>query len=158
MNLRCAFSSHRWVDCKCARCGKARPLIAEAMMSGDWSSVRSLLKEGADVNAKEAEGWTALHRAMHKRSRGGDSEDITTLLLSNGADVNSTNRIAETPLHLAAEFGRRQAAALLLAKAAEVDARDKDGKTPLFKAATTKAVYEGQHRSQREVEIGRAHV
>ena len=35
--------------------------VADAAMRGDTEAVRTLLKEGADVNAAQGDGMTALH-------------------------------------------------------------------------------------------------
>ena len=38
--------------------------LMEACRSGNKKTVVRLLEEGADVNAKNADGWTALHLAL----------------------------------------------------------------------------------------------
>jgi hypothetical protein len=51
--------------------------------------------------------------------------------LNDGTEVNAKNRSGATPLHSAAQNGRKEIAELLIAKGAEVNAKDKDGETPL---------------------------
>ena len=42
--------------------------VADAAMRGDVETVRSLLKDGADVNAAQGDGMTALHWAAERGS------------------------------------------------------------------------------------------
>jgi uncharacterized protein len=83
------------------------PTIADAEMRGDTSAVRLLIKQGADVNAAQGDGMTALHwAAMH-----GDAE-LTSTLLYAGANVRATTRLGGyTALHLAAQAGEAAAIA-----------------------------------------------
>src|SRR5579862_1356626 len=76
------------------------PRLTQAVKNGDAGAVRSLLKNGADVNAAEADGTTALHWAA-------DSEnlEIVNLLLAAGAKATAATRYKITPLSLAAERG-----------------------------------------------------
>ena len=41
-------------------------LLANAARNGDKAALRSLLKQGADVNATQADGMTALHWASYR--------------------------------------------------------------------------------------------
>ncbi|MSO36023.1 MAG: ankyrin repeat domain-containing protein, partial [Acidobacteria bacterium] len=50
--------------------------VADAVMNRDAEAVRTLIKNGADVNAAQGDGMTALHWA----ARNGDVE-LTRLLL-----------------------------------------------------------------------------
>src|SRR6187431_1858652 len=68
--------------------------VADAAMRGDLDAVRSLLKQGADVNAAQGDGSTALHWAAMR-----DSVEMAQTLLSAGANVKAASRIgALTPL------------------------------------------------------------
>ena len=64
-------------------------------MKGDKDAVRALLKQGADVNAAQGDGMTALHWA----ARAGDAE-MAQMLVYAGANVKATTRLGGyTPLH-----------------------------------------------------------
>src|SRR5438034_1610820 len=80
--------------------------VADAAMRGDREAVRALLKLGADVNAPQGDGMTALHHAAEL----GDAE-LTAMLLYAGANVSATTRIGGyTPLHVASAGGHAQVA------------------------------------------------
>src|SRR5574341_984382 len=72
--------------------------VADAAMRGDKEAVRALLKQGADVNAAQGDGMSALHWAAQR----GDAE-LVSMLMYGGANVAVVTRIGQyTPLHLAA--------------------------------------------------------
>jgi ankyrin repeat protein len=100
-------------------------------MKRDKDAVRALLKDGADVNAAQGDGMTALHWA----ARSGDV-DLAQMLLYAGANVKATTRLgAYTPLMMAAEQGHSAVIAALLAAGADVKAANATGTTPLMLAA-----------------------
>jgi hypothetical protein len=79
-------------------------IIADAAQSRDLAAVKKLLKEGADVNAAQGDGMTALHWA----ALNGDAE-IAQMLLYAGANVSAKTRLGGyTPLHLARRLCRRR--------------------------------------------------
>src|SRR5262249_26375993 len=71
------------------------PLL-EAVKNQDRETVRALLKQKIDVNAREGDGATALHWAVLRH----DVETIDGLLRA-GADVNAANDYGVTPISLA---------------------------------------------------------
>jgi ankyrin repeat protein len=108
------------------------PTIADAEMRGDTSAVRLLLKQGADVNAAQGDGMTALHwAAMH-----GDV-DQTRMLVYAGARLEASTRNGNyTPLHLAAQTGKTSVIKALIQAGADVNAATTSGgATPLHYAA-----------------------
>ena len=74
--------------------------LIEAIEKGDIEAVKQHLAAGADVNAKDEEGWTPLHQA--------ETKEIAELLISKGADIHAKDRNRVTPLHNAALFGRKE--------------------------------------------------
>src|SRR4051794_544706 len=75
--------------------------VADAAMRKDVQAVRTLVRQGGDVNAAQGDGMTPLHwAAMH-----GDAE-LAGVLLYAGANVRATTRLGGyTPLHLAGQSG-----------------------------------------------------
>ncbi len=103
-----------------------------AAQEGKEEIVKSLLKDGALVNAAGQQGQTPLHIAAYN---GQDS--IVKILLENGADANIKNENGLTPIFLAISQGKVKAAKLLLeAKNATTNPTDSNGLTPLHKSAT----------------------
>ena len=109
----------------------ARAPVADAAMGKNAGIVRQLLKGGADANASQGDGMTALHwAAMH-----GDAA-MTEMLLVAGANARGTTRIGGfTALHLASQGGKAPVVAPLLAHGAAVDAPTATGATALMLAA-----------------------
>ena len=105
--------------------------VADAAQSGDVQRVRALLQEGADANAAQADGLTALHWAAMNNQK-----EIVDLLLYAGATVKPLTRVgAYTPLHLASRAGNAEIAAALIAAGANPNAWTSTGVTPLHFAA-----------------------
>jgi len=128
--------------------------VADAAMRRDTAKVRLLLKQGADVNAAQGDGMTALHwtathgfaeqarmlvyagarldattrngnyTPLHLAARAG-SAAVVKALLEAGANVNAaTTSGGATPLHLATAQGNTEAIVALLDRGAQVDARE----------------------------------
>ena len=106
--------------------------VADAAMTGDIATVRALLADGADVNAAQGDGMTALHWAAER----GHAE-LAEMLLYAGAVVEPVTRIGGyTPLHIAARTGSGSVALLLLDAGADPAATASGtGTTPLHLAA-----------------------
>ena len=91
---------------------------------------RSLLTQGADINAKSEYDHTPLHYAAEQ-----NASAVAQVLLNNGAQVNAQNNGSWTPLHYAAEQNASAVARVLLENGAQVNAQDNGGNTPLHVAA-----------------------
>ena len=100
--------------------------LLEAAESGDIERTKHLIKHGADVDAKDRYGMTALHWAADN-----GSVDIVKLLLKAGANVNVTNIYGKTALHYAVIWGFTDIVKALVIAGADVNATDNDGETAL---------------------------
>jgi ankyrin repeat protein len=109
---------------------KDTPLHA-AVGAGKLDLARYFLDQGADVNARTADGRAPLMiAAMGMRG------EILALLLEKGAEVNAVNGQGATPLHYA---WNGDSARALLARGAIVNAVAHNGMTPLMAAAQSNA-------------------
>ncbi len=70
---------------------------------------RLLLENGADVNARQAGGFTPLHAAVQNKQ-----EDMLRLLLESGAEPLARNARGETPVDMARQAGDENILNLLL--------------------------------------------
>src|SRR5688572_9960063 len=86
----------------------ATPLV-DAVKREDGAAVNALLDRGAEVDAAESDGTTALHWAAQL-----DDAAIVELLLEAGANASAANRFQVTPLELAANNGNAEIVMRLL--------------------------------------------
>ncbi|HMJ62080.1 MAG TPA: ankyrin repeat domain-containing protein, partial [Bryobacteraceae bacterium] len=70
--------------------------------------VELLLKRGANPNATQEGGWTALHGAAQAGQRG-----MVEALLTSGADINLRAGNQQTPLDMALIKGHQEVLAIL---------------------------------------------
>ncbi|EXJ68613.1 uncharacterized protein A1O5_08407 [Cladophialophora psammophila CBS 110553] len=109
-----------------------------------WAeAVELLLEQGAEVDAVDVDGRTALHLAANShvnRHEHFDTRTIDLLSLDNRTQVRMRDKQGLTPLHLAASLGRTRAVELLLRRGAEVDAVDNNDQTPLHWALQSGSV------------------
>ena len=108
-------------------------LLASAAGRGDVDSLRFLLQNGANVNAKNLSGDTALTAVFQYHLERRLVLETVKLLLSFGADINAENFRSETPLKLACLMNFDQAAELLLELGCKT--RNEDSYTPMHHAA-----------------------
>jgi ankyrin repeat protein len=105
--------------------GKVEHLIAAAS-SGKKEFVELVLDKGADVNAVDRFGNTAVLTAARL-----GTVDVAALLLAKGAKVKVADNEGMTPLHA---VGTKAVAEMLLAQGADVNAVNQEGETPLYLA------------------------
>lgn len=136
--------------------GRPHPEVPDGVVHRD-AVVRQLLAAGADPNARNKEGETALFSLEHDavreliaheidlnvRNNHGEtalietvSEDIAKLLVAAGADVNARDSKGRTALMEAANNNYyAKILALTAAKHLQIDRRGRDGRTALMIAA-----------------------
>src|SRR5687768_8252529 len=106
--------------------------VADAARRSDAAALKALLTQGADVNAPQGDGMTALHWAAER----GDVA-MADMLLIAGSNVSAVTRLGQyTPLHLGARAGSAPVVASLLKAGASTSALTSTGAvTPLHLAA-----------------------
>jgi ankyrin repeat protein len=109
--------------------------LADALEAGNGSEAAALLSEGADPNAVQANGTSALMWAVFH----GDVVSARRLI-ENGADVNLVNDFGATALAEAAVLANRDVLELLLDAGADVNAANADGQTALMVVARSSSV------------------
>lgn len=97
---------------------------------GHPEETRLLLRRGANINATNSYGSTALLAALKNKQPA-----AAQLLISSNANVNMPNRERITPLQLAAMNGYSEICKELLERGADPNVADNLGQTPLMRAA-----------------------
>ncbi len=111
--------------------GQTSPLL-DAARQGDAAGVAAVLASGADPDAPQADGATALHWAAHH-----DELAMAASLVEAGATADAANEFGATPLWLASMNGSPAMTALLLEAGADANAALPSGETVLMTAART---------------------
>lgn len=143
---------------------RRQELLFEAAKLGRVDLIPLLVKDGADVNAYEARGFTPLILAAYNGqsaavealiAAGGDAckpdvsqgntaqmgvafkgdDAIAARLLKQKCDVNARNKAGQTALMMAALFGRTRQIDMLLAAGADPAIADASGRTAAIVAA-----------------------
>ncbi|OBT79526.1 hypothetical protein VF21_01313 [Pseudogymnoascus sp. 05NY08] len=97
---------------------KKETAIIEAASDGDISKVAKLISAGANVNARDRWGWSALSMCGY-----GGHVEICRLLLDHGADLNNMDVDGDTPESLATNRGHANIVIMLEEERAERDLR-----------------------------------
>lgn len=111
----------------------SQALIA-ASRDGEVEEVKQLLVEGADIEAKDADGFTPLMWASTNGHR-----EVVEILIDKGADVNATSIQGYSPLSEASFSGHAEVLVILIQAGADINQQDREGWSSLHLA-----VREGQ--------------
>eukprot|EP00929_Paragymnodinium_shiwhaense_P027381 TRINITY_DN16083_c0_g1_i1.p1 TRINITY_DN16083_c0_g1~~TRINITY_DN16083_c0_g1_i1.p1 ORF type:complete len:650 (+),score=223.18 TRINITY_DN16083_c0_g1_i1:60-2009(+) len=101
----------------------------QCVLDGEAAKVETMLRRGADKDARDDEGRGCVHMAVEYNRL-----EVLDLLLEYKCDVNMLDKLKNAPLHLAASCNRPDAARLLLAKKCKKEVANKEHVTPLLLA------------------------
>jgi ankyrin repeat protein len=104
--------------------------VIDAVKARSVDRVRALIKERADINARQGDGASALHWAVHL-----DEAEVVGLLLSAGAKADAADDTGITPLYLACLNRRGSMVETLLSAGANANAALVTGETVLMTCA-----------------------
>ena len=108
---------------------KLNAALFDAIDDGDLAQVKTLLDEGADLEARRSyQGETPLVRAS-------EHLDIVQYLLSRGADINAQAKYGDTALTGPAECGWLAVMQVFLDSGIVLDLQERDGSTALMRAS-----------------------
>eukprot|EP00668_Euglena_longa_P044091 GGOE01058684.1.p1 GENE.GGOE01058684.1~~GGOE01058684.1.p1 ORF type:complete len:1789 (-),score=486.60 GGOE01058684.1:265-5601(-) len=126
-------------------CREGQPPLCAAAAKCFLAGVLLLLEHKAIVRVGNRRGWTSVHLAAiadtstlpkAQRSKvGSPTECLAALLKADHTAVDVPSAIGETPLMLAAQYGRADTLELLLASKANALLKDDSGKTAIHHAA-----------------------
>ncbi len=103
-------------------------LIAAAERN-DVEAVRRLLREGADVRARDSQGRTALMAATYR-----NHAEVANLLIQAGSNVNTQDAVQNSPLLLAGASGYLEILRMTLAADPDFTVYNRYGGTALIPA------------------------
>jgi ankyrin repeat protein len=95
----------------------------------DTAQIQALLSRGADIDARDAAGRTALFTATH-----GNRIEVARILIEAGADVNAKDRINDSPYLYAGARGHHGILTMTLAHGADLRSTKRYDSTALIPA------------------------
>ena len=107
-----------------------------ASFCGHFEITLALLDHGADVDARNSDDQTPLHRVSlspRRRLESGykEANRLAQLMLERGADVNARDKDKATPLHFASFMSNLETTRVLLDQGANIHAKNIQGQNPL---------------------------
>ncbi|CAF1036378.1 unnamed protein product [Adineta steineri] len=108
---------------------KTKRSLPEEAECGSIDGIKCWLREGADIDAQDAYGYTPLmNAAMLGRL------DVVKALIEAGADIQKPGQFGYTALHAAAQSGHLDVVQALVKYGASVNCKNQDGDIPLILA------------------------
>lgn len=101
----------------CLAASPAQASLSRAAKKGDLAKVEQLIAEGADLDATDSRGNSAIYQAAAK-----GHADVVEALAQAGADIEIDNSFGSTPLHVASRYGHVEVIRVLVTYGADVDA------------------------------------
>lgn len=100
--------------------------LSNAVLAADIERIKLLVKKGADINARDAQGYAPMHTAARNRH-----PDLIGRLADLGADINAADGDGMTPLIHAAMRNHVPSVKMLLTRGADIEGPGAQGYPPL---------------------------
>ena len=112
--------------------GSGDSMLMCAVLSGNVMVVKTLLRRGAKVNARNNKGWTALHCAV-----GADNPqaEMTNVLMDGGIQIEARDAAGVTALQLAVEQASDDIICRLVEAGANMKTQDSYGRSVMHRVA-----------------------
>jgi uncharacterized protein len=122
-------------DCN-TRNEEGATLLMLAAGAGHSDMVEMLLAAGAEVDATDTRGWTALMKALFNYELNRGFPDVVSTLITAGADIEHQVSYGTRPLMIAAGYGEASVVEVLLAAGVDVAAMNEGGRNAKTMAET----------------------
>src|SRR6202008_4744280 len=109
--------------------------LAGLIQAGSPDAALKMIAAGADVNAAQGDGTTALHWAVYKVDA-----DLARALLARGAKPDAMNNYGSSPLAEAVKVANARLVEMLLDAGSNVEVPNPEGQTALMLAARAGSV------------------
>jgi ankyrin repeat protein len=100
--------------------------LHKAVFDNKLGEVQRLVANGANINARDADGYTSLHRAVYH-----NFEEIVQFLIASGANLHIKDMSGSTPLLQAVAYDNVRMAQILIQAGSSLSSISKMGLTPL---------------------------
>lgn len=100
--------------------------LSNAVLAGDVERIKFLIKKGADINARDAQGYAPIQTAARNRR-----PDLVAALADLGADLDAPDSDGMTPLIHAAMRNHVPTVKMLLSRGADIERANGKGYPPL---------------------------
>ncbi len=114
---------------------KTQLMLEYAAISGDISKAAIAIRNGININKKNAQGSTVLAISIQA-----EQQKMANWLLKRGAETKSINNNNDTALHLAILHDMSELVHALIKKGVNLNRQNKQGRTPLMLAIKNKNI------------------
>ena len=112
--------------------GSGDTMLMCAVLSGKTMLVKTLLRRGAKINARNNKGWTALHCAVGAED---PQPEMTNVLMDGGIQVEAKDNAGVTALQLAVEQASDDIICRLVEAGANMKTQDNYGRSVMHRVA-----------------------